>query len=160
MNAITMLQADHQQIKTLFSRLNKTRRADIRGREEGLKELKTLLEIHLSIEERVFFPACHRSPHVGFAADTVRQLHPFMVRLLRDLVRYEVDTDEWTLTFILLQETFDDHVRALENELFPKVRERFLLAELESMSDEMLVHRLTAERSFREGWELIMHPEG
>lgn len=159
--AIELLRADHGRIRELFQALTRTRRVEVREREALVKRLKEALEIHLLIEEKVFYPVCHEYAGMRARVEGLEEGHGFIRRVLGDLLLYEVDSDEWMLVFVLLQETVDGHFAEEEGEggVFVMAEEELGLGVLEEMAEEMVVQRMRAERSQRESWAMIMHPE-
>jgi hypothetical protein len=56
MDAIALLKADHRKVEDLFASFEKARGAD--RKQKLVQQICTELEVHTTIEEEIFYPAC------------------------------------------------------------------------------------------------------
>src|SRR5204862_1642502 len=57
MDALTLLEQDHQKVKKLMGEIEKTTERGVKTREQLFDKLVTELTIHEKIEEQIFYPA-------------------------------------------------------------------------------------------------------
>ena len=62
MDALTLLEADHQKVKTLMGEIEKTTERGVKTREELFTKLVEELTVHEKIEEQIFYPAVKNVP--------------------------------------------------------------------------------------------------
>ena len=134
MDALTLLQEDHQVVKKLMGELEKTTERGVKTREELFTKLVTELTIHEKIEEQIFYP------RVKEQATTKKSYeeHHFVDTVKAELEDTPFDAEEWAAKFKVMKENVEHHAFEEEEEkLFPKVRKIFSKTELEDMGTEM-----------------------
>ncbi len=119
------LTAEHLVIIELFDRLEGTKAENAARRRKLLQRLRFAIEKHAFAEETVIYPAA-------------RALGPDMEKAVADLVASQADIKfmlyqldhadaadaEWTATAEKLRDTFEKHVMAEEEQVFPVLRDK------------------------------------
>ena len=144
MNALKVLEQDHQKVKGLFQELG--RASDQNKRKELFDKIDTELEIHAHIEETVFYPAIEQHGELSEMVAEALEEHQEAKALLEELEEMGSENHEFGSTVQELMEGVEHHVQEEEGEMFPKVREVFDEDELEQLGQELESARGTAHR--------------
>ena len=135
MNALKVLEQDHQKVKGLFQELG--RASDQNKRKELFDKIDTELEIHAYIEETVFYPAIEQHEELSEMVAEALEEHQEAKALLEELEEMGPESHEFGSTVQELMEGVEHHVQEEEGEMFPKVREVFDEDELEQLGQEL-----------------------
>ena len=141
MDALTLLEQDHQKVKKLMGEIEKTTERAIKTREQLFNKLVVELTMHEKIEERIFYPEVKERA-------TSKQLEELVLESYEehhfvDIVKAEIqdtpfDSEEWAAKFKVMMENIEHHAfEEEEGEMFPKVRRIFKKDELEDMGTRM-----------------------
>ena len=159
MDAITLLEHDHQKVKKLMGEIEKTTDRGIKTREQLFNRLVQELTVHEKIEEQIFYPEVKERATSKKLEDLVTesyQEHHFV-----DVVKAEIENtpfgaEEWAAKFKVMMENIEHHAfEEEEGKMFPKVRRAFKKDELEDMGTRMdelkqqLMETITAEEPTR-----------
>lgn len=134
-HAIAILMKDHDNVKALFDRFEKSDSAA--EKEKIIAEALTELKIHAVIEEEIFYPAVRK--HVG--ADLMNEAdeeHHVARVLIAELDYGGRRDDHREAKFQVLAENIRHHIKEEEGEMLPKVKE--LAIDFEALGERML-HR-------------------
>lgn len=143
MDAFKLLKADHRKVEDLFQRLEAARgNAKLRV----FEQIKTELELHTHIEEKIFYPALEKPEQTHDLTLEAYEEHAVVKNLLKELSRARTATDEWEAQAKVLQENVEHHVEEEENELFKKAD-----AALSEEDIEGLGERMAAEKARKQG---------
>lgn len=147
MNAIELLQQQHQHVRKLFSRLEKARSSIEKDR--ICQQLADNLIAHMAIEEQIFYPAAMGS------AMSESQLREALAehQEAKDLLVEVLDMDmslakSFEQKMSLLQEKVEHHVKEEEDEIFKHAREVMDEDELEQLGaqmKELFIEQMSAE---------------
>ena len=141
MDALTLLEEDHQKVKKLMGEIEKTTERGVKTREELFGKLVEELTIHEKIEEQIFYPAVKEratSKQLEELVNESYEEHHFV-----DLVKAEIEntpfaSEQWEAKFKVMKENIEHHAfEEEEGEMFPKVRRAFKKDELEEMGARM-----------------------
>jgi len=141
MDALTLLEQDHQKVKELMREIEKTTERGIKTRKELFTKLVQELTVHEKIEEQIFYPEVMERA-------TSRQLEELVTESYEehhfvDIVKAEIentpfDSEEWKAKFKVMMENIEHHAfEEEEGKMFPKVRRAFNEGELEDMGGRM-----------------------
>jgi hemerythrin superfamily protein len=144
MNALKVLEQDHQKVKGLFQEMG--RASDQNKRKELFDKIDTELEIHAHIEETVFYPAIEQHEELSEMVAEALEEHQEAKALLEELEEMGPESHEFGSTVQELMEGVEHHVQEEEGEMFPKVREVFDEDELEQLGQELESAKGTAHR--------------
>src|SRR5829696_3585210 len=143
MDAFSLLKADHRKVEELFSQLESARgQAKLRV----FEQIKTELELHTHIEEKIFYPALEKPKQTHDLTLEAYEEHDVVKKLLKELSRAKTATDEWEAQAKVLQENVEHHVQEEENELFEKAESALGEEELDQLGE-----RMAAEKEKKQG---------
>lgn len=135
MNAIELLQQQHDEVKELFSKIEKTDAANEKGR--LFRELASKLVGHDGIEREIFYPACEEA--LGLTDELGEALVEHGVV---EFCLYQADQaigeDDFDYKVNVLKELLEHHIKEEEDEFFPKVKKALGDEKLEALGEELL----------------------
>lgn len=132
-HAISILIKDHDRVKKLFDRFEKSESA--REKEKVIAEALTELKIHAVIEEEIFYPAVRK--HVGKdLMNEADEEHHVARVLIAELDRDGRGNDHRDAKFTVLAESVRHHIREEEGEMLPKAKG--VAMDFEALGQQML----------------------
>ena len=134
MDPFELLKADHRDVEKLFQELESARGA---AKLRVFEQIRTDLELHTQIEEKIFYPALEKPEETHDLALEAYEEHAVVKTLLKELGRARTANAEWEAQTKVLQENVEHHVEEEENELFPKAQEVLEEEELEALGERM-----------------------
>jgi hemerythrin-like domain-containing protein len=140
MNAIEILQAQHEEIRTYFKKL--TGGNGVAERPQHLDKLVEALRVHTTLEETLFYPAV-RGLQTKKAEETVLEAyeeHNVADMLLNQLAAMDTHSEQFGARCRVLQTIVEEHIEGEDTELF-KLAERLGEDDLEEIGDQM-EHRI------------------
>ena len=145
MNAIDLLKQDHDVVDALFKRIEDTppsRHPPI------LKRIKSELDTHAHIEEKLFYPDLIKKGDKELRNITKEGLeeHAQMKKFLNEAV-HATDKEKRQAKVKVLIEDTRHHVKEEENEMFPMVRKQFSRESLEELGERMEAERAKFQKS-------------
>jgi hemerythrin-like domain-containing protein len=135
-DAMAMLQEDHQRVRDLFQEYDAAR--DPRAQRVIAEEACTEIELHAQMEEEIFYPAVEEAIEVDqqeLVEDSLRE-HQAMKDVIRELREMGPDDPQFAAKFHELQVLVEHHVAKEDAEMFPLAQEA-LAEDLDEMSAEM-----------------------
>jgi hemerythrin-like domain-containing protein len=134
MNAIELLKQQHEEVNSLFAQIDE---ADDDDEKLGFfQELADNLAAHITIEERLFYPAAYTKRSQDMLEEAVEE-HLAIKRLLADLLEMTPDDEQFDAKIKVLKEQVEHHVEEEEVELFPGVKKELSVAELKELGGKM-----------------------
>jgi hemerythrin-like domain-containing protein len=143
MDPFELLKTDHRKVEQLFSQLES---ASGKQKLEVFKQIKTELELHTQIEEKIFYPALEEPEETHDLALEAYEEHAVVKDLLKQLGRARTANDEWEAQAKVLQENVEHHVEEEENELFVKAQAALGEEELEELGERMEAEKARKQR--------------
>jgi hemerythrin superfamily protein len=141
MDALTLLEQDHQKVKKLMGEIEKTTERGVKTREELFTKLVQELTVHEKIEEQIFYPAVKEQATTKKLEEIVTESfeeHHFVNVVIAEIKETPFDAEEWAAKFSVMMENIQHHAfEEEEGEMFPKVRKIFSKAELEELGARM-----------------------
>jgi hemerythrin superfamily protein len=141
MDAITLLEQDHQKVKKLMAEIEKTTERGIKTREELFNKLVQELTIHEKIEEQIFYPEVKERATSKQLEELVTESyeeHHFVDVVKAEIQNTPFEAEEWAAKFKVMMENIQHHAfEEEEGKMFPKVRRAFKKDELEDMGARM-----------------------
>jgi len=123
-DAITLLEQDHEDVKDLFEQYDEL--AENEGSESDRQTLAqqicTMLTVHATIEEELFYPAAREALKEDDLIDEAVVEHASAKDLIAQLESMQAGDDLYDAKVKVLGELIDHHVEEEEDEMFPKVR--------------------------------------
>src|SRR5215217_6433124 len=143
MHAFELLKADHEKVAELFDQLEA---ANGNAKLEVFNQIRTELELHTYIEEKIFYPALEKPEETHDITLEAYEEHAQVKTLLKELSRTRTPDEEWEAQAKVLRENVEHHVEEEENELFDKASEALGQEEIEALGQ-----RMEAEKARRQG---------
>ena len=142
MDAFSLLKADHQKVAALFEELES---AGGQSKLRVFQQIKTELELHTQIEEKVFYPALEEPEETHDLTLEAYEEHDVVKKLLQELGRARTANEEWEAKAKVLQENVEHHVEEEENELFPKAEAALGDEEIERLGERLEMAKTRAQ---------------
>jgi iron-sulfur cluster repair protein YtfE (RIC family) len=146
MDIYTLLQEDHEKVKSLFDELEETTERALKKRAHLFSELKMELEIHALAEEKYFYPLLKEDDSTHEMALEAVEEHAVVKRLLKELEKDDKGTEEWAAKLKVLKENVEHHVGEEEGDLFKKAKQVIgkdiaeqLAEEVEAFKEEQIL---------------------
>lgn len=123
-DAVQMLTADHREVKSLFQDYQKLVDAEAEDQEkQALAQLIcTLLTVHATVEEEVFYPAAEGAIKDSDLIDEANVEHASAKDLIAQIESGDPSDKFYDAKVKVLGEYVDHHVKEEEGELFPQCR--------------------------------------
>ena len=135
MNALELLKEDHQRVQELFDEVKSTENE--KSHKQAYKKIKTELETHAYIEEKVLYPALKKREEFKDMVLEAIEEHLQVKTLLRDISRLSDGNERFDAKLKVLIDNVEHHVDEEEGELFPKVEDLLSEEELEELGIEL-----------------------
>jgi iron-sulfur cluster repair protein YtfE (RIC family) len=136
MNAIELLEADHEEVDGLFEEVEES---DLGEHPALFLQIRAALQAHAHIEESIFYPAVQEDGDqtlVELTSDALKE-HAEMKVVLGELAATVADTEKFEPLLTKLIEDVRHHVEEEEGEMFPLVSEQFDDTVLENLGLQM-----------------------
>ena len=143
MDAFSLLKADHRKVEQLFAQLES---ASGKQKLQVFEQIRTELELHTYLEEKIFYPALEEPEETHDLALEAYEEHAVVKNLLKELGRAKIADDEWEAQAKVLQENVEHHVQEEENELFEKAESALGEEQIEALGEQM-----EAEKARKQG---------
>lgn len=134
MNAFQLLKNDHKIVSGLFDQIES---ASGQAKAQLFARLKSELDVHALIEEKVFYPALENKKESREITLEAYEEHKVVKDLLAELANGSSADDEWDAKLKVLRENVDHHVEEEEGELFDKANDVLSDDDLERIGEEM-----------------------
>ena len=147
MDALKLLKDDHDKVKGMLEKLEKTtERAEV-TRTEGLQSLKRELTVHEAIEEEILYPALKEFAKTKDIALEGYEEHHVVDSILAELEQTPTSDDTWAAKFTVMKENLEHHIEEEEGEMFKKARQVMDEVELSDLGDRMATRKEQLESS-------------
>ncbi|PXX69457.1 Regulator of cell morphogenesis and NO signaling [Pseudomonas sp. LAMO17WK12:I10] len=140
MNAIDLLLADHERVKTILTQLSESTERGIKKRTDLLNKLEMEITVHTQLEEQILYPAFKKA---GGKEQQVmyyeaKEEHRTVDSLvLPDLKATDPAAPEFAGRVKVVKELLEHHIDEEEREMFPQARKLLGKATLEQLGAEM-----------------------
>jgi hemerythrin superfamily protein len=135
MNALELLKEDHLKVQSLFDQVKATE--NDRQHRQLFKKIKTELDTHTYIEEKVLYPTLKKYEEFKDQVLEAIEEHLQVKTLLKALDRLSEGAERFDAKLRVLIDDVEHHVEEEEEELFPKVEKSFSEQELEELGQEL-----------------------
>ena len=147
MNALTLLQRDHETVKGLLRQLEPTTERATKTRTELFDKIKTELTVHEIIEEEIFYPTLKQHPKAKDIVLEAYEEHDVVDTLMGELAALPVEDETWGPKAKVMIENIEHHIEEEEEgEMFDKARQVFDREELEELGKAMEARKAEALR--------------
>jgi predicted DNA-binding protein len=144
MDAIALLKADHDKVKELLDRLEKTTERGVKTREELFATIKGELTLHEIVEEEIFYPELKAHPKAEATVLEGFQEHHVVDLLMGELEQLPVEDETWGAKAKVMKENIEHHIEEEEGEMFRQARQAFDKAELDDLGQRMAQRKVSA----------------
>jgi hypothetical protein len=134
MNAFQLLKNDHQIVSGLFDQIESS---SGQAKTQLFSRLKSELDVHALIEEKVFYPALENKKESREITLEAYEEHKVVKDLLAELAAGSSADEEWDAKLKVLRENVEHHVEEEEGELFDKANDVLSDEDLERLGEEM-----------------------
>ncbi len=134
MNAIELLESQHREVESLFSKIEKARTSA--SKTKLFEQIADKLAVHAAIEEHHFYPAVKEKRTEDILLESLEE-HLAIKRVLADLLDLDAGDETFDAKLKVLKEEVEHHVGEEESDLFPKVRAVIDEDQLEAIGQEM-----------------------
>lgn len=146
MNAIEMLNKDHEILKALLEELSSTTERATKKRSDLLARIHHELQIHTTLEEQILYPAIKQvggkeEEKLYYEAKEEHRVVDSLV--LPDLLHTEPGTVEFAGRVKVMKELIEHHIEEEEGDLFPRAKKLLGKAVLEELGMAMQAHKKT-----------------
>lgn len=134
MNPFQLLKNDHKIVSGFFDQIES---ANGNSKKQLFTRLKSELDVHAHIEEKIFYPALENKKESREITLEAYEEHKVVKDLLSELANAQRADDEWDAKLKVLRENVDHHVEEEEGELFDKAGDVLNDEQLDRLGDEM-----------------------
>jgi hemerythrin HHE cation binding domain-containing protein len=146
MDALTMLEREHDTMRKLLTELEATTERGVKTRQELFARIKGDLTLHEVIEEEIFYPELKSHPKAEDIVLEGYEEHHVVDLLMGELESLDVDDETWGAKAKVMKENVEHHMEEEEGDMFRKARQVFDKAELEDLGQRMEQRRVAAAR--------------
>ena len=139
MDALTLMKRDHEAVSSLFKEYEAAGDRAYEKKKDLFETIKAELEIHMDIEETIFYPAV-KSIHREALKDEVREAdeeHHVVKLLIGEISRMKPEDEQYDAKVTVLRENVEHHVKEEEGEMFPDVKKHLTPETLAQLGEEM-----------------------
>ena len=139
MDALTLLTADHNRVRGLFTRFQAAKEAEDTETMTKLgMQIFTELEVHTQIEEQIFYPRIKElSGDIAETVDEGVEEHHVVKVLMQECDGLEPGDDQWVAKLTVIIEQVEHHAGEEEEEMFPSVRKELDDTALTELAERM-----------------------
>jgi hemerythrin superfamily protein len=134
-NAITLLKADHKEVKAMVEQFKKSRSDSKKA--ELAEQICSALEVHATIEEEIFYPAAREALRSSDEEliDEAQVEHTSLKEMIAKIKSATPGDAMWEAEVKVLGEYVNHHVKEEEGEIFPKLRKTSM--DLEDIGEQL-----------------------
>jgi hemerythrin-like domain-containing protein len=146
MDAIALLEADHQKVKRLLAELESTTERGVKTRTELFATIKGELTLHEIVEEEIFYPELKAHPKAQDIVLEGYEEHHVVDLLMGELEALDVSDETWGAKALVMKENIEHHIEEEEGEMFKQARQVFDAVELDDLGARMETRKAAAGR--------------
>ena len=141
MDAIGLLKADHKKLNAFLKELADTTPRGEKIRTELLAKVRKEIEIHMAIEEEIFYPALKSAgkneDDANMYYEALEEHRAARDLVLPDLLGSDVSSTSFGGRAKVLKELVKHHADEEEDEMFPRARELLDSSTLQELGERM-----------------------
>ena len=137
MNALDLLEEDHENVKKLLEDLDSTTERGVKTRQELFARIKKEMQVHETIEEEILYPALKDHPKAREVVLEGYEEHHVVDQIMGELEKVPFDDETWGAKLSVMKENIEHHIEEEEDDMFQKAREIFDQGELEELGAQM-----------------------
>ena len=123
-DAVQLLTSDHAEVSALFKKYDKLADSNAKAadRQAHAEQICTLLTVHATIEEEIFYPAARAAGVDDSLMDEADVEHAAAKDLIAQIRAMSPEEDHYDAKVKVLGEQIEHHVEEEQDEMFPKCR--------------------------------------
>ena len=124
-DAITLLTDDHEEVRQLFEQYQEFAEdaaADDEAKRTLAEEICTMLTVHATIEEEIFYPAARDALDDDSLLNEAEVEHQAAKDLIEQIQGMQAGDEMFDAKVKVLQEQIEHHVQEEEKEFFPQIQ--------------------------------------
>ena len=129
MDAISLLEKDHETVRELFERFGKAGTKAFKARRSLVENLTEELVRHMSLEEQLFYPLARERLEEDKILESLEEHHVTKL-LLKEIEGLSPETERYAAKVTVLREVVEHHLEEEEQKVFPLARKAFSKDEL------------------------------
>jgi hemerythrin superfamily protein len=137
MDAVKLLKADHDKMRSILEDGESTREEDRKQRRQLFMRLRDDLLIHERMEEEVLYPALRNYPKAHDIVLEGYEEHHVADLLVDELEETDLADERWAAKWKVLKESLEHHMEEEESDMFPKAKKIFDREQLEALGARM-----------------------
>jgi hypothetical protein len=141
MDAIQLLQDDHEKMKKLLTELEGTTERSPAKRERLFTKAREELTVHEAIEEEIFYPALKEHPKAKQLVLEAYEEHGVVDMVMAEIEGVPFDDETWAAKFTVMKENIEHHIEEEEKEMFKQARDVFGKEELSELGRRMTARK-------------------
>lgn len=150
MNAIEILKADHEKVKTILAQLSESTDRAVKKRTDLLDKLEMEISIHTQLEEQILYPAFKAAggkdeAEMYYEAKEEHRTVDSLV--LPDLKATDPTKPEFAGRVKVVKELLEHHIEEEETDMFPHAKKLLGKAKLDELGAQMEVLRASLKKS-------------
>ena len=134
-DAITLLKADHDEVKQAFKEFEKMDHEDTEAMEKLVGRVCEALTAHTTVEEEIFYPAVRAAIEDDDLMNEAQVEHNSARDLIELLEGMDATDPMYAATFTVLGEYVLHHAKEEEDEMFPSARKAEI--DLEQLGEQI-----------------------
>lgn len=154
MNAIDILKADHERVKTILTQLNDSTERAVKKRAELIAKLEMEITLHTKLEEEILYPAYKKAggkeqEKMYYEAKEEHRTVDSLV--LPDLKATDPASVEFSGRAKVVKELLEHHIEEEETEMFPQAKKLLGKAQLDELGAQMESMKASYKKSLGDG---------
>jgi hemerythrin-like domain-containing protein len=151
MNAIEILKADHEKVKSILGQLSESTDRALKKRVELLDKLEMEISIHTRLEEEILYPAFKEAGTkeqdiMYFEAKEEHRTVDSLV--LPDLKQTDPGTPEFAGRVKVVKELLEHHIEEEETEMFPQAKKLLGKEKLDDLGAQMEAMKASCKKEW------------
>ena len=138
-DAITLLKADHDEVKEAFKEFEKMDHENTTALEKLVTHVCEELKAHTAVEEEIFYPAVRAAIEDDDLMNEAQVEHDSAKDLIEQLEGMDASDPMYPATFKVLCEYVLHHAKEEEDEMFPSARKAEV--DLEGLGEQILARK-------------------
>lgn len=140
MNAIDLLKADHERVKSILTQLSESTDRAVKKRADLVAKLEMEITIHTRLEEEILYPAYKKAggkPQEEMYYEAKEEHRTVDSLVLPDLKATSPSTPEFAGRAKVVKELLEHHIEEEETEMFPQAKKLLGKATLDALGEQM-----------------------
>ncbi|MBC2657021.1 hemerythrin domain-containing protein [Pseudomonas sp. MSSRFD41] len=148
MNAIELLKADHEKVKTILTHLSESTDRAVKKRTELLEQLEAEVTIHTQLEEQILYPAFKAAggkEQEEMYCEAKEEHRTVDSLVLPDLKKTDPTEPEFAGRLKVVKELLEHHIEEEEKEMFPQL-EKLIKKRLNELGEKINTMRSSLKK--------------